>query len=367
MQQVGIHRRRQIGLALAGLIVVAGSIWGYHDAFTVAALVLAVTLIWSSREWKAWLIAAVILASGLLWSRIDTGGCSMWWKGEIVYEKLSGQFAYVGWPDVRRKLLSPCVTLIDLDPTVAGQTKLIDTKTVDGHLWERFDTSLGRFWLEAPGKETLAWLIWEMTVQKDYDDGDVGVRAGDTVIDCGAHVGVFTKYALRRGAGRVVAVEPDPTNLACLEANLSEEIAAGKVSVVEAGVWKERTHLALSHLDEDSAQDTFFPGLPGAKEIEGVLVLPLDEIVDELKLDRVDFIKMDIEGSEREALQGARKTLGRFRPRMAICTYHIGDDIVVIPRIVKDLNPLYQIHAKDIEALQTSRGIEFRTKVLFFH
>jgi FkbM family methyltransferase len=238
---------------------------------------------------------------------------------------------------------------------------------VDGQLWERFDTSLGRFWLEAPGKETLTWLIWEMTVQKDYDDGDVGVRAGDTVIDCGAHVGVFTKYALRRGAGRVIAIEPDPTNLACLEANLSEEIGTGKVRVVKAGVWKERTHLALSHLDEDSAQDTFFPGLPGAREIEGILVLPLDEIVDELKLDRVDFIKMDIEGSEREALEGARKTLARFRPRMAICTYHIDDDSKVVPAVAKKGNPGYQVHAKDVETVRTPEGIEFRTKVLFFH
>jgi FkbM family methyltransferase len=367
MQRVGIHRRRQIGLVLAGLIVVAGIIWGYHDAFTFSALILAVSLIWSSREWKAWLIAVVILASGVLWSSTDNRGCSVWWKGELVYEKLSGQFAYVGWPDVRRKLLSPCVTLIDLDPTVADRIKLIATKTVEGHLWERYDTSLGRFWLEAPGKETLMWLIWEMTVQRDYDDGDVGVRAGDTVIDCGAHVGVFTKYALSRGAGRVIAVEPDPTNLACLEANLSEEIAAGQVRVVKAGVWKERTRLTLSHLDEGSAQDTFFPGLPGAREIEGVLVLPLDEIVEELKLDRVDFIKMDIEGSEREALQGARNTLARFKPRMAICTYHIGDDTTVVPLVVKASNPGYQIQAKDIEALRRRWGVEFRTKVLFFH
>jgi hypothetical protein len=62
MHSLSVSRRRQIGLVLAGLIVVAGIIWGYHDAFTFSALILAVTLIWSSREWKAWLIAAVILA-----------------------------------------------------------------------------------------------------------------------------------------------------------------------------------------------------------------------------------------------------------------------------------------------------------------
>ena len=107
--------------------------------------------------------------------------------------------------------------------------------------------------------------------------------------------------------------------------------------------------------------------LPDSQKIEGVLVLPLDEIVDELKLERVDFIKMDIEGSEREALQGARKTLARFKPRMAICTYHMRDDVIAIPTVTKEAYPGYQIHAKDIEAMRTSSGVEFRTKVLFFH
>ena len=367
MHNLSVSHRRQIGLVLACLIVVVGNLWGYHDSFTLAALVLAVALIWSSREWKAWVIAATILASGLLWSSIDRRGCSVWWKGILVHKKISGQLAFVGWSDVRRKLLSPCVTAGDPDPAVASRIKLIDKKTVDGHPWERFDSELGRFWLEAPGEEMLAWLIWEMTVQQDYAYGDVSVRPGDTVIDCGAHVGVFTKYALRRGAGRVIAIEPDPTNLACLEANLPEEIAAGKVHVVKVGVWKEQGHLTLSHSDENPAGSSFVHKLAQGSDVEGIPVLPLDEIVEELKLDRVDFIKMDIEGSEREALQGARSTLTRFKPRMAICTYHIGDDTTVIPLVVKASNPDYQIHAKDIDALRRPWGVEFRTKVLFFH
>ncbi len=365
MPSVSIYRRRQIGLVLTLLVAAAGGIWAYHDAVFLAAVVLAVSLLWSSREWKAWLVAAMLVASGFFWSRTDTRGCSAWWKGKIVYEKLAGQLAYVGWPDLRRKLFSPCVTLIDPDPTVADRIKLIDKRTVEGQPWERYDTGLGRFWLTAPGKEMLAWLIWEMTVQKDYEGGEVAVHPGDTVMDCGAHVGVFTRYALRRGAGRVIAIEPDPANLACLETNLAEEITAGQVGVVKAGVWKESTHLTLSHNKDNPARDTFLPE-PGTEKIEGILVLPLDEIVDELKLDRVDFIKMDIEGSERAALQGARKTLARFKPRMAICTYHLDDDVDVIPAVAKEAQPAYRIHAKDIETLKGTADIEFRTKVLFF-
>jgi hypothetical protein len=53
-----------------------------------------------------------------------------------------------------------------------------------------------------------------------------------------------------------------------------------------------------------------------------------------LGLDRVDFVKMDIEGAERHALAGASEMIARHRPRMAICVYHLSDDPQVIPAAV---------------------------------
>jgi hypothetical protein len=56
----------------------------------------------------------------------------------------------------------------------------------------------------------------------------------------------------------------------------------------------------------------------------------------------VDFIKMDIEGSEREAVAGAAGTIRRHHPRMALCVYHLPDDAVVIPRLVTGISPQYR-------------------------
>ena len=143
-----------------------------------------------------------------------------------------------------------------------------------------------------------------MTVQRIYESGEVAIRPGDTVVDCGAHVGLFTKLALKQGADRVVAIEPDPANVACLESNLGPEIAEGRVVVVKAGLWNKKTRLTFHEsLDGNSGKHTFVLELPNANKIEGLPVLPLDDIVANLKLDRVDFIKMDIEGSERFAIQ----------------------------------------------------------------
>jgi hypothetical protein len=60
-------------------------------------------------------------------------------------------------------------------------------------------------------------------------------------------------------------------------------------------------------------------------------------------LERVDFIKADIEGAEREMLKGAAHVLKTFAPKLAICTYHLPDDPEVLEQIIKEANPNYKI------------------------
>lgn len=309
------------------------------------------------------LIATVGAAVGLWRSGLDPNGCSAEWKARIIYEKLAGHLSYVGWPDIRRHVLEPCYDR--LDPHPQERTHHLEDKMVEDRKWESYQTDLGKFWVPGPGKDLLTFLVWEITVQRDYESSAVAILPGDIVIDCGAHVGVFCRYALRRGATSVVAIEPDPINLACLEANLVQEIAEGRVTVVKAGVWSKRTRLPLFEAAEGNSGSHSFVRResPNALAVEGVLVVPLDEVVEELKLDRVDFVKMDIEGAERQALDGATQTMERFKPKMAICTYHIWDDASVIPAIVKKVQPVYQIRAKDLYILDG----RVNTKVLFFH
>ena len=305
-----------------------------------------------------------MVAAGLLWSHMNRIGCSAWWRASVVYEKLRGHLPYVEWSDVRRKAFGPCYAFTKPHPEVEKSIHQVKEKVVEGRKWELYQTRLGSFWMPAPGKALLAFLLWELTVQKDYESGQAAIRKGDTVVDCGAHVGLFTKFALKQGADRVVAIEPHPRNVACLESNLGREIAEGRGVVVKAGLWDKKTRLALyESLDENSGENTFVEELPNSNKVEGLPVLPLDDIVANLKLDQVDFIKMDIEGSERRALRGASKTIARFKPRMAICSYHIDDDPGVIPAIVKEIESSYRIHAKNIEVIEG----KVQTKILFFN
>ena len=69
----------------------------------------------------------------------------------------------------------------------------------------------------------------------------------------------------------------------------------------------------------------------------------LDDWVRENSISRVDFIKVDIEGAERNLLAGAQETLRRFKPRLAICTYHLPDDPQVLERLAREIVPEYHV------------------------
>ncbi len=74
-----------------------------------------------------------------------------------------------------------------------------------------------------------------------------------------------------------------------------------------------------------------------------VETITLDDFVKEKNLERVDFIKSDIEGFERNMLQGAQETLKNFAPKLALCTYHLPDDPEVMTDLIMQANPNYKI------------------------
>ncbi|HEY8548329.1 MAG TPA: FkbM family methyltransferase [Vicinamibacterales bacterium] len=205
---------------------------------------------------------------------------------------------------------------------------------VDGDL-ELWETPYGRYWVVAGNFNTMSEVLGEQAIEI-YGDAERGVRKGDVVLDGGAHFGAFTRKALDRGASLVVAIEIAPENIACIRRNFAEEIARGRVIVYEKGVWDKDDTMVLERKNHTWADRVAEAG-PGPT----VSVTTIDRIVSELKLPRVDFIKLDIEGAERNALAGAAATMERHRPRMAVASYHREDDLEVLPGLALRAQPAY--------------------------
>jgi FkbM family methyltransferase len=264
------------------------------------------------------------------------------WNGPATMAKLSGRAPDCPWTRVARAYFDARGLN---DPNTVSRAGVSVESRDEAFGVELVKSPQRSFWIKRgpdqnwDGGRLLAYLLAEHAWMGDANPNEA-VRPADVVIDCGAHVGVFTQRALARGASKVVAVEPDPVNLECLRRNFREEIATGRVVLVPKGVWNSVTTLTFFESTQNSGMNSFVMQERGTK-IE-LPVTTIDNLVEELRLGRVDYIKMDIEGSEREALKGARRTLARFQPRLMMDTYHRPDDPRVLPALIHEANPAYR-------------------------
>jgi FkbM family methyltransferase len=147
------------------------------------------------------------------------------------------------------------------------------------------------------------------------------LRPGMIVIDAGANIGQYTLLAAKAVLpnGQVHAFEPVPANWARLTAHVAENGLAEGVRSNRLALWDTPKALTfyLSREDEIGNVTNYSAGTSGnaAAFVEADAVR-LDDYVAEQGLPRVDLIKMDIEGAEWPALQGAQVTLGRHRPTL---------------------------------------------------
>jgi FkbM family methyltransferase len=161
-----------------------------------------------------------------------------------------------------------------------------------------------------------------------YELGPCRVREGDVVVDAGASEGLFTRFALERGA-QVIAVEPFGPMAEALRRTFAPEIAAGTVRVEQAAVSDRPGEARLTLPDPSQPWGaTISPRGDDAGEV--VPQVTIDDLVERSCWGRCDFLKMDVEGAERAAVAGASATLRRDRPRLSIAVYHFATGFVDI-------------------------------------
>ena len=143
---------------------------------------------------------------------------------------------------------------------------------------------------------------------------------GMTVIDIGANFGLYTLFAAIKVGdyGTVLSIEPSEREIQRLKTNIRTNSLEKRARILEVAVSNHRTEAELSIATATNPGHNTL-GRFGYESVqlqdkEIVQVECLDDLVQQNKLQRVDLIKMDIEGAEFFALQGAIETLTCFHP-----------------------------------------------------
>lgn len=170
---------------------------------------------------------------------------------------------------------------------------------------------------------------------------------GKSFIDCGAYVGDTLAQFNMSSCCKCTdyyALEPDEAHCERIRSYISEKQITG-VHIIPVAAWGKKTRLKFNSagvgsgcvselLEEDSVS---------TKRIE----IQADKLDNVIPIGgSVDFIKMDIEGSEIPAIYGAAKIIQRDTPTLAISVYHKKTDLWEIPLLLHKLNPMYRLYVR---------------------
>jgi FkbM family methyltransferase len=169
---------------------------------------------------------------------------------------------------------------------------------------------------------------------------------GDIALDLGACLGdTALAYAIVCGEeGQTYSFDPLPVHKIIFNENMKKNPSvSSRVKFVEKAVY-EKSDEFVSFMEAGAGSKYDSGGLLKVKTIA------VDDFVKEEGLPRVDFIKMDIEGSELSALRGSYDTLRRFYPKLAISIYHRPEDLYEIIEFIASLECGYEMFIEQYTA-----------------
>lgn len=197
------------------------------------------------------------------------------------------------------------------------------------------------------------YLTFEKALNPDFDPldmqyfpEDIPLRGDYSVfVDGGAYVGDTIK-ALNNKVGkikRLYCFEPDEANFDELMRFVKSRAnwIAEEIYLYNYALYSKRTILNFwgglgygSYVNESEVKNS---------RNELVFSISLDDLIDEIK---PTFIKLDIEGSELEALKGAKETIRRYKPDLSVCLYHKPEHFWEVPLFLRELVPNYKFYIR---------------------
>ena len=143
---------------------------------------------------------------------------------------------------------------------------------------------------------------YEIYKIKDYERAGVKIQRGDVVVDVGANVGVFERWAYQNGAEKIYSFEPEMKNFKCLLENKSQKCIAHNVAV------SGKKGLVTLFLDKSDGGHSLINNNINntkTKNTQQIQSLTLNNIFD--LVPKIDFLKVDVEGAELEIFEAANE------------------------------------------------------------
>ena len=160
---------------------------------------------------------------------------------------------------------------------------------------------------------------------------DLGAYNGDTIREM---------ISFNPNIKSVIALEPDERNFRKLS-EYAKSIESIETKCINAGAWNESTTLLFDASGNRNAGIVSKGNI--VSKIKEVTVVSVDEVLDGAE---VDYIKYDVEGSEKEALLGSKETIQQCAPKLLVSLYHRSEDLFALPELVKQLNPNYSLYLR---------------------
>ena len=164
-------------------------------------------------------------------------------------------------------------------------------------------------------------------------------RNKSVIIDIGAYNNTSPMFAYYSPHGTIYAFEPQDEIYRC---NVELAKVYPNIRPIKAGAWSVTGSVAFD------IRDCLLGGTAGshvsAQGTSKIEVCALDDFVSRHNVGPVDFIKIDAEGAEIEVLKGARDTIARYKPDLAVSLYHEPEHLFRIPFLIKELYDGYKIY-----------------------
>jgi FkbM family methyltransferase len=161
-------------------------------------------------------------------------------------------------------------------------------------------------------------------------------------VDLGAYNGDTIREMLKYNPDleNAIALEPDARNFRKLT-EYAKGVENVNIKCINAGAWCESTTLLFDASGNRNAGIVSKGNI--VSKIKEVNVVSVDEV---LGGEKIDYIKYDVEGSEKEALLGSAQTIKEHAPKLLVSLYHRSEDLFALPELVKKLNPDYSLYLR---------------------